>query len=492
MRRFAAFILCVLLSCLVSGCTFSVEDVLQDAGVDVSEPVFSENVFPGQTASETLERSDDILDQIGDWSFWDVDAPYMADPEQVTVTVSDGLVVTQTDTGFDYSISAIRDRLTGDDVLSDRYVFADVISEEHYSNILEASGAYTSYLVTASVNGILRESHTEFSADYSDLYVALFQDFSAFHNPNQIIAELYVDDLTADTQADVYDIIAKAFGPDFAAYFVCHADDDGVDSEEGLAVTAGNFDDTVFVTVGEDTFTYRFSRTIESQDDGYRVRFFGEMTDYPSYSNFIYFSDNYVEAYDASPVKLSDVLPDGQFSDYESIVFYTAFEDYFSTFALTPTGYVRTLPSYVTYYEMHAQDDVSVYSTQMSLYGVGETVSDETDEVRRIDAAYLISMDGSEVVDRVVYLAGQTTVRQYEGAVSQADAEVFYEEARESIRYFFGQDIVFEDTDSIDVETGIPFQFTADVYGKDTVVTGVMNLVNTDGQVWVDWTVSVS
>lgn len=482
---------CMLFS--MTGCHSENEPVSSD----VSEQLNNEdvNLFEGQTAPDVMTVPDSVSDTtMGDWLFWSTDDPYLAESVSWNEDIGNGFVVTLTQTGFQYSVHEIRNALMSDESFSDTYIFADTLHENHFSNMVQNLGGFTSYIVTSSVNGLLKEhaEESEIHEDYDDLYLALSQDFSAYVNPSGIEAQIYVEDLTAESQARVYEIIAATFGPDFAEYLVCGDDVDGLD-DEGLDIMAGNRDDTV--AVGETV--YRFTRTLSSKDDGYVVALTGEVKSTPSESNFVYYTDSYVDAYASSPMRLSDVLANEDIEDYASDDFNNGFYEYFSNYSQSPTGYLLSLPLSMSYYEMRGNDGTTVYSTQMSMYGLGEEVTDETSKVRRMDVAYMVTLKDDDLYRLMLTMSGQTTARTMDDKeLTEENCQALYQEAAESLKYFFGEDIVvsFEASDDQTTEQDVPvasFSFDAALYGGTASLSGVMAVTEQDGYRWVDWTVSV-
>lgn len=493
--------LCLFCACLMlfgmTGCHTGGETV----DSDTSEQINNEdvNLFEGQTAPDVMTVPDSLSDiTMGDWVFWDTKDPYLAETVSWNEDIGNGFVVTLTQTGFQYSVHEMRNALMLDESFSDDYIFADTLHENHFSNVVQNLGGFTSYLVTSSVNGLLKEhiEDEEVHEDYDDLYLALSQDFSAYVNPSGIEAQIYVDDLTADSQARVYEIIAATFGPDFAEYLVCGDDVDGLD-DEGLDIAAGNRDDTV--TVGETV--YRFTRELSSKDDGYVVVLTGAVKSTPSESNFVYYTDSYVDAYASSPMTLSTVLANDELEDYASDNFNNSFYGYFSNYSQSPTGYLLSLPLSMSYYEMRGSDGTTVYSTQMSMYGVGEEVTDDTSKIRRMDAAYMVTLKDEELYRLMLTISGQTTARVIDDKeLTDENRQVLYNEAAESLKYFFGDDIVVsfeepgqseEDSTSEQDVSVASFTLDAELYGGKASLSGVMAVTEQDGYRWVDWTVSV-
>ena len=146
---------------------------------------------------------------------------------------------------------------------------------------------------------------------------------------------------------------------------------------------------------------------------------------------------------------------------------------------------------------MRGNDGTTVYSTQMSMYGLGEEVTDETSKVRRMDVAYMVTLKDDDLYRLMLTMSGQTTARTMDDKeLTEENRQALYQEAAESLKYFFGEDIVvsFEASDDQTTEQDVPvasFSFDAALYGGTASLSGVMAVTEQDGYRWVDWTVSV-
>lgn len=449
--------------------------------------------FENQTAPEqfTLPSDVDILSTIGEWQFWNVDKPYLSEGFSENVSVGEGVAVTLTTTGFTHNIHEMRNALLLNDDISSKYDFADIVQEKHMSNILDIVGPSTTFNVTSSINGILKDNHTEFKADYDDMSIGLSQSFSGYSNPNEIRAVFSVDDLTNVNQKDIYNILAITFGPDYAQYFVCNHDEDGVDTD-GHSVITGNFDDEFTVGVCD----YRFTRTIKASDsgDGYEIIFTGQASAVSVDSSYAFYSSGYKDAYSNSPVKLSSLFADASINDYNSQLFDSSFDTYFKQCSNPLGDYYITMPVAFSYYEMQGRDDshTTVYSGQMSFYGVNDEFVESDEKLRYFDASYAVTVGYDDIQQVIIRMDGQTSVMDSTSIDESTVKSVAYNSVELSLQYFMPELVLTEVEPTEDVSDEF-FYYTGSytILDEDYTVNVAVEPVYQDGLFWCDWILNI-
>lgn len=189
------------------------------------------------------------------WTLRPLEKPQMQELELKEKTAEDGSTYEVAVTPFVYDIVQIKEALSGNSFITDRFTLALKRTErgEREPWIAFRSGDL--------VSGVKQERAAQ-NIYFQDFYLRLSQDRIEFDNYNTI--ELHFDDLekTDTLQEDLVQVISETLGEEYAEYLVYAQDSDGL----GEADTSIN-ETSLYELVEKDTAVYYLSRTVLEDKD---------------------------------------------------------------------------------------------------------------------------------------------------------------------------------------------------------------------------------
>lgn len=166
---------------------------------------------------------------------------------------------------FKYSVENIKAKLMENTFITNKYVLAISDSEETYRDKYSDVGVQQKYHYNKAIVGVLKED-AEDSEYFNDFAIRFYGDTNEADGYYLISISFSDIDISLETQDEIYRTLSEFFPENVVKYIVYGFDDDGC-KPNGKDLDCVK---DMYVTVEDDNFKYKFTRTIEfAKENGY-------------------------------------------------------------------------------------------------------------------------------------------------------------------------------------------------------------------------------
>ncbi|MCH5342665.1 MAG: hypothetical protein J1E64_01410 [Acetatifactor sp.] len=228
-----------------------------DAGAGSTTAAVQNNGSPTSVVAESNSAESEGFQ----WELRTLEQPKMQELELQERTTGDGSAYEVAVTPFAYDIQQIKEILSGNSFITDRYILALERTER----------GETTTRLTFREGDLVRGSYQEKAGKnkyFQDFYLGFWQDRMDFGNYDTI--EFYFDDLekTDTLQENIAQVIRETLGEEYAEYLVYAKDSDGLgESDTSIDETS------LYELVEKDTVVYYLSRTVLEDKDNVTLYF---------------------------------------------------------------------------------------------------------------------------------------------------------------------------------------------------------------------------
>ena len=356
------------------------------------------NDNPSITAP-TNSSSDNLTEQNGDsneinWETENIEVPDIEDVVVSEITVPNTSVkIKIAKTPFNFNIENFKKAFDESKYISKLYTFATFYGESINGDTYK-EGNKVKFYIENKVLGKIKNGN-EKSYYFNDMEATIRRDTNCYDGDKTVYFHFSgVDDVKA-FQDDVFSVLEKCIGKEYAEYLVYAKGNDTNTKSE------------METEIKKDNATYLLGRKVEKRDDVFDVTFSLFVNDLHFSNSFDYYDGGYQSKYTNFKHKFSEVFP--QVTDVCVDSFDKFSNEYFSHVKdkFENYEYVRTLLDHANFFELHSDDGKNVYKlyleTSMGCSNLSKLVSPEL----KYDM-YIYENDNGEIENIDFSLEGET------------------------------------------------------------------------------------